>query len=150
MKISRFLCSALLLTFACRALAATHDQKPQPNPLHLPSVFVMPKASFSAVAIPLAIGPAPFVLESEGSSAFDVNQFLRKRCHVAVTAATQETADYVLTPADSKPGKGLFSTTPNNKEWDLKDKTGKTVFSTSAWREVNTAKDVCDYFKAHP
>lgn len=83
-----------------------------------------------------------------------MNRFFQKNCQVAVTAAIRQTADFLLVPHTTEPvpkdKKKLFSATPNNSEWDLKDKTGKTVFSSSAWREVNTAKDVCNYFTAKP
>jgi hypothetical protein len=130
MKIFR---AALIFAVAYTALA--HGQT-QPNPNHLRTLFVGGlKANSGAVPI-YAGGAAPFVLGSSGSSAADVNMYFRKRCHVAVTAPTPEAADFVLTP--------------NYKQWDLVDKTGKVVFTTKAFREVNAAKDVCDYFKTHP
>ena len=39
--------------------------------------------------------------------------------------------------------------TPNYRQWDLVDKTGKVLFTTKAFREVNVAKDVCNYLKVH-
>jgi hypothetical protein len=108
----------------------------QPNPNHLRTVFVGgAKSNYAAVPI-YAGGGAPFMLGATGSSAADVNMYFRKRCHVAVTAPTPEGAD--------------FSLAPNYKEWDLLDKTGKVVFTTKAFREVNTAKDVCNYLKSNP
>jgi hypothetical protein len=128
MKISH--ASVLLLAIACSAAAQT-----QPNPNHLRTLFVGGvKPNYAAVPI-YAGGGAPFVLGSTGSSASDVNMFFRKRCRVAVTAPAPEGADFVLTP--------------NYRQWDLVDKTGKVLFTTKAFREVNVAKDVCNYLKVH-
>jgi hypothetical protein len=124
---------AALIFAVCTA--AGHGQT-QPNPNHLRTLFVGGvKPNSSAVPI-YAGGGAPLVVGSSGSSGADINMFFRKRCHAGVTAPTPEGADFVLTP--------------NYRQWDLVDKTGTVVFTTKAFREVNAAKDVCDYFKAHP
>jgi hypothetical protein len=74
---------------------------------------------------------APLVLETAADSGRGIAHYFHKRCHVATTAPTAAAADFTLTP--------------NGKAWELKDRTGAIVFATSAWSEVNTAKDICEY-----
>lgn len=73
------------------------------------------------------------VIGSPGDVGRDINHSIHQRCHVATTAQTAAAADFVLMPN-------------GKRSWDLKDKAGATVFTTSARREGNIAKDVCSYF----